>query len=126
MQIVYLHGFASSPQSSKAQFFRHKFEALGIPISIPELDQRDFEHLTVSGMLDVVGSTVAGRSTVLVGSSLGGFVAGLFAAPFIEHEAVRFGPPGRRAASRGVFAGDRLPVDQVLLRDPEEIVDEPV
>jgi pimeloyl-ACP methyl ester carboxylesterase len=80
MHIVYLHGFASSPQSSKALFFKAKFEALGIPIDVPQLDQNDFEHLTVSGMLDVVGSAVAGRPTILMGSSLGGFVAGLFAA----------------------------------------------
>jgi|SRR5665213_528609 len=80
MNIVYLHGFASSPQSGKAQFFNAKFEALGIPIAIPQLDQGDFEHLTISGMLDVTAAAVANRPTVLMGSSLGGFVAALFAA----------------------------------------------
>ena len=29
MRIVYLHGFASSPQSSKAQFFQKKFAERG-------------------------------------------------------------------------------------------------
>jgi hypothetical protein len=80
MHIVYLHGFASSPQSSKAQFFRRKFEERGIPIAIPALDQDDFEHMTISSMLDLVGATVDGRPCIMMGSSLGGFVAGLYAA----------------------------------------------
>jgi uncharacterized protein len=80
MHIVYLHGFASSPQSGKAQFFKAKFEGLGIPIAIPQLDQGDFERLTVSRMLDVTAAAVANRPAILMGSSLGGFVAGLFAA----------------------------------------------
>jgi len=84
MHIVYLHGFASSPQSGKAQFFKYQFEELGIPIDIPQLDRGDFERLTVSGMLDVVQKTVAGASVVLMGSSLGGFVAGLYAARYPE------------------------------------------
>ena len=80
MHVVYLHGFASSPQSSKAQFFKRKFEERGISIDIPELDEGSFERLTISGMLKVVGERVAGRSCVLMGSSLGGFTAALYAA----------------------------------------------
>jgi uncharacterized protein len=80
MHIVYLHGFASSPQSRKAQFFKRQFEERGMAIDIPELDEGNFERLTVSGMLHVVGRVVAGRTCVLMGSSLGGFVAGLYAA----------------------------------------------
>jgi hypothetical protein len=80
MHIVYLHGFASSPQSGKAQFFKRKFEERGISIQIPELEQGDFERLTISRMLEVVGKTIAGRSCVLIGSSLGGFTSALYAA----------------------------------------------
>jgi pimeloyl-ACP methyl ester carboxylesterase len=80
MRIVYLHGFASSPQSGKAQFFRRKFEERGIEIAIPALDQGDFEHMTISGMLDLVDAAVEGRPCLMMGSSLGGFVAGLYAA----------------------------------------------
>jgi pimeloyl-ACP methyl ester carboxylesterase len=85
MHIVYLHGFASSPQSGKARFFKSKFEERGISIDIPELDAGSFERLTVSGMLDVVDQLVAGRSCVpgsfvMMGSSLGGFIAALYAA----------------------------------------------
>jgi len=80
MHIVYLHGFASSPQSSKAQFFKHKFEERGISIEIPSLDEGNFERLTVSGMLEVVSRVVAAQTCVVMGSSLGGFVAALYAA----------------------------------------------
>jgi pimeloyl-ACP methyl ester carboxylesterase len=84
MHIVYLHGFASSPQSGKAQFFKRKFEERGISIDIPELDEGNFERLTVSGMLKVVERAVSSRcaeqACILMGSSLGGFTAGLYAA----------------------------------------------
>lgn len=80
MLIVYLHGFASSPQSSKAQFFLQKFTERAISVEIPRLDQGDFEHLTVSSQLKVVDQTVAGRNVVLMGSSLGGYLAALYAA----------------------------------------------
>ena len=84
MHIVYLHGFASSPQSSKARFFKRKFEDRGISIDIPELDEGDFERLTISAMLEVVRQAVVRRpakqACVLMGSSLGGFTAGLYAA----------------------------------------------
>jgi pimeloyl-ACP methyl ester carboxylesterase len=84
MRIVYLHGFASSPQSSKAQFFKRKFEERGIAIDVLALDQGDFPNMTVTSMLEVVHNSVAGRPCVLMGSSLGGFVAGLYAARHLE------------------------------------------
>lgn len=80
MHIVYLHGFASSPQSSKAQFFQRKFQERGIAIDIPALDRGDFENMSISSMLELVDTMVAGRSCIMMGSSLGGFLAGLYAA----------------------------------------------
>jgi hypothetical protein len=77
---IYLHGFASSPQSGKARFFHRQFAAKGIPLEIPELDQGDFTGLTVSGQLALI-ERVAGESPVtLIGSSLGGYLAALYAA----------------------------------------------
>ncbi len=76
---VYLHGFASSPASSKAHYFRRRFAELGIELEIPELDGGDFEHLTLSGQLGVMDRAVDGRPAVLIGSSLGGYLAALYA-----------------------------------------------
>jgi hypothetical protein len=80
MRIVYLHGFASSPQSSKAQFFLKRFTERRIRVDIPELDAGDFEHLTITGQLDVIHRTVGGTPAVLMGSSLGGYLAAFYAA----------------------------------------------
>ncbi|HLW77882.1 MAG TPA: YqiA/YcfP family alpha/beta fold hydrolase [Bryobacteraceae bacterium] len=84
MRIVYLHGFASGPRSNKAQFFRAKFAERGVDCEIPQLDQGDFESLTVSGQLQVVDEAVAsltpGDPVILMGSSLGGYLAAAYAA----------------------------------------------
>jgi len=86
IRIVYLHGFASSPLSSKAQFFRRKFAAAGISMEIPQLDEGRFEDLTISGQLAVIDRAVGGRPAILMGSSLGGYLAALYAARHPEIE----------------------------------------
>ena len=86
MKFVYLHGFASGPGSTKAQLFRERMEALGIKLSIPDLAQDDFEHLTISGQLRVVDREVKGGPSVLIGSSMGGYLAALYAS---EHPEVQ-------------------------------------
>jgi hypothetical protein len=78
-RVVYLHGFASSPHSSKAQFFRRKFAAVGVPMEIPILDEGRFEELTISGQLRVIEQAVGDQPTILIGSSLGGYLAALYA-----------------------------------------------
>ena len=84
MRVVYLHGFASSPLSSKARFFKRKFAACGVPMAIPRLDEGRFEELTISGQLRVIERSVGEhggeRPVVLMGSSLGGYLAALYAA----------------------------------------------
>jgi len=86
MRVVYLHGFASSPLSSKAQFFRRKFAACGVPMEIPRLDEGRFEELTISGQLGVIERAVGGQPAILMGSSLGGYLAALYAARHPEIE----------------------------------------
>ncbi|TMA70011.1 MAG: hypothetical protein E6J77_27635, partial [Deltaproteobacteria bacterium] len=76
--LVYLHGFASGPGSTKAQYFRARLAALGVPLQIPDLAP-DFTHVTVSGMLAVVEEILARGPTLLFGSSLGGYLAALAA-----------------------------------------------
>ena len=84
MRIVYLHGFASSPQSSKACFFAERFGSLGVPFTAPELDEGNFEGLTITSQLHVVEKAVGDGPVVLMGSSLGGYLAALFAARSVE------------------------------------------
>jgi pimeloyl-ACP methyl ester carboxylesterase len=87
MRVVYLHGFASSPQSSKARFFGGKFAGAGVAFEAPQLDEGEFSRLTISGQLLVVDKAVAahreklatGEALVLMGSSLGGYLAALYA-----------------------------------------------
>jgi len=84
MRVVYLHGFASGPLSTKAQFFKSKFADIGIPCEIPQLDEGDFQSMTITGQLRVIDRAV-GREFVtppvtLMGSSLGGYLAALYAA----------------------------------------------
>jgi len=82
-RIVYLHGFASSPQSSKAQSYRKRFAEKGLALEIPTLDGGDFTHLSITGQLQIVHAAVAGEATVLIGSSLGGYLAALYAAELL-------------------------------------------
>jgi alpha-beta hydrolase superfamily lysophospholipase len=79
-RIVYLHGFASGPRSSKARYFRALLEGAGASVEIPDLANGDFEHLTITGQLAVIDRAVAGGPVALVGSSLGGYLAALYAA----------------------------------------------
>jgi pimeloyl-ACP methyl ester carboxylesterase len=84
--IIYLHGFASGPASKKAQFFRQKFQHLGVSITIPDLAEAEFERLTITGQLRVVERVAAGRPVTLIGSSMGGYLAALYAARHPEVE----------------------------------------
>ena len=79
-RILYLHGFASGPSSSKARYFRQRLEDAGARVDIPDLAAGDFEHLTITGQLAVVERAAAGEPVSLIGSSLGGYLAALYAA----------------------------------------------
>ena len=78
MLVLYLHGFASSARSSKATFFAGKFRGAGIEVQTPDLNLPDFSTLTVTRMVAQVVAIVDARPAediVLIGSSLGAFVA---------------------------------------------------
>ncbi len=81
---IYLHGFASGPGSGKAQFFRRRFAEEGLRLEIPDLAAGDFERLTISGQLAVVERLATGSPCVLMGSSMGGYLAALYAARHVE------------------------------------------
>jgi pimeloyl-ACP methyl ester carboxylesterase len=80
MRHLYLHGFASGPMSRKAQSFRRALAWHGLELEIPDLAEGDFGHLTISGQLTVVERTLHGEAACLVGSSMGGYIAALYAA----------------------------------------------
>src|SRR5260370_32314698 len=84
MNLIYLHGVASGPMSNKAQFFRRRFEEIGIRMQIPDLSEGDFERLTISGQLRVIEGIAGGADVRLIGSSMGGYLAALYAARHAE------------------------------------------
>ncbi len=86
MRHLYLHGFASGPQSRKAQFLRATLARFGIELEIPALDEGDFEHLTLSGQLDLIERTLAGQPARIAGSSMGGYLASIYASTHPEVE----------------------------------------
>jgi uncharacterized protein len=81
--LIYLHGFASSPGSNKAQRFAGALQLRGQPVQIPDLNEGDFRGLTISRQLELLDRLTAGAdpgSVVLIGSSMGAYVAALYAA----------------------------------------------
>ncbi len=81
MNYIYLHGFCSGPSSYKGNFLRLKMQERGHVLLTPDLNDGDFEHLTVTSQLNVIRrlcESIQGDIT-LIGSSLGAYMAGLFA-----------------------------------------------
>jgi pimeloyl-ACP methyl ester carboxylesterase len=78
--VVYLHGFASSPESRKAHFFCQQLRKLGFVVNVPDLAEGDFERLTISAQLRVIERASGHDPIILIGSSLGGYLAALYAA----------------------------------------------
>lgn len=74
---VYLHGFASGPQSAKAVYLKERFQEQGINLQIPDLNQGDFSALTLTRQIQQVQTALLAptQSAVLIGSSLGGLTA---------------------------------------------------
>jgi pimeloyl-ACP methyl ester carboxylesterase len=104
-RIIYLHGFASGPSSGKAQYFRQRLEGAGFSVAVPDLAAGDFERLTISGQLDAIADAVADaaaadKSVALIGSSMGGYLAALYAARHAEIERVVLLAPAFRFARR--------------------------
>jgi uncharacterized protein len=78
---IYLHGFSSGPGSTKAKYIQAQFTQIGIELQVPDLNQDDFTHLTVSRQIaQVVVLFPPDRSPVtLIGSSLGGWISAIIA-----------------------------------------------
>jgi pimeloyl-ACP methyl ester carboxylesterase len=102
--VLYLHGFASSPASTKAGYLAERLAAHGVTLTSPDFNAPDFRTLTMSRMLDSLSGEIArqGGRVSLIGSSLGAALAVLAAARFGESverlilmaPAVMFARPG--------------------------------
>lgn len=91
--VAYLHGFSSSGQSTKAQYFRERFKALPqVEFHAPDFNPTptDFEFMTTTGLINRLRQYVLDHRLEdfsIIGSSYGGLI-GL-------HYAHRFGGVGR-------------------------------
>ena len=103
--IIYLHGFASSAQSTKARYLAERLREHDVILRCPDFNAPDFATLTVTRMLDQTErelNAAAPDGVTLIGSSLGGALAVLAAARFagrVERlvllaPAVMFAKPG--------------------------------
>ena len=79
MRYLYFHGFASGPQSGKAQYLKQRFDEAGSHLEIPDLNLPDFESMTISAQLAAAEEAMASQSCCLLGSSMGGYLAALLA-----------------------------------------------
>ena len=77
MQYIYLHGFASSPQSHKAQYLSNRFGEKGINLQVLDLNQNDFTNLTLTRQINqtVANFTDSDTPITLIGSSFGGLTS---------------------------------------------------
>jgi pimeloyl-ACP methyl ester carboxylesterase len=144
---LYLHGFASGIESGKARYFAGRFRERGLDLAVPDLAAGDFENLTVTAQLRVVERALAGDPACLIGSSMGGYLAALYASAHPEIQrlvllAPAFGFPRRwpetlgpekteswrRTGSMEVFHyGENAPrrVGWKLMEDAQQWPDEP-
>ena len=71
---IYLHGFASSPRSSKASYLRDRFAEANLELIVLDLNQGDFSKLTLTRQIQQTIDAFPDAQTpiVLIGSSFGG------------------------------------------------------
>ena len=102
--VFYLHGFTSSPKSTKAGYFAERLHEHGVELRSPDFNEPDFATMTLTRMLDQLSRDLdetGGGPAAMIGSSLGGALA--------------------------VLAADRLPdrVDRLVLLAPAVMLAKP-
>jgi predicted esterase YcpF (UPF0227 family) len=53
MRVLYLHGFASSPRSTKAEYFGDRLRPYGVELECPDFNLPDFSTLTSRACSDL-------------------------------------------------------------------------
>ena len=116
MHCLYLHGFGSGPKTAKGLALGQRLAGVVTSYAIPDLEGGSFTDLTMDGIFTRVEAALRslpddGQPALLIGSSLGGYVAAqvaamgrdprvaglLLIAPafgFTAHWAERLGPMG--------------------------------
>jgi pimeloyl-ACP methyl ester carboxylesterase len=106
--ILFLHGFASSAQATKAQYLREKFGALPyVVFQAVDLNPtpKDFEYMTTTGLIDRLRQYVLDHRLgefSIIGSSYGGLIALHYAHRFGGVEKMLLLAPGLRWLSGGL------------------------
>ncbi|MBD2394393.1 YqiA/YcfP family alpha/beta fold hydrolase [Cyanobacterium aponinum UTEX 3222] len=83
---LYLHGFASSPNSTKALYFQQRYQEINTPLAIMDFNQPDFTNLSLSRQINQVTKVITEKQEswegqkihpqfILIGSSFGGLTA---------------------------------------------------
>lgn len=88
--LIYLHGFASGPTSSKGRWLAERLAGAGPELRLPDLNQPSFGRLTMSAMIGRALAEVRAcppGPVGLIGSSMGGAVALHLAACYGRREA---------------------------------------
>ncbi|UCE13483.1 MAG: alpha/beta fold hydrolase [Candidatus Heimdallarchaeota archaeon] len=108
MRIVYLYGFASGPQSDKAQFFKKKFTKLNVSFDIYDYipNRENFTYLKTSTLLEKLNAHIkkkySGEKVILFGSSFGGLISTWYTHLYVENvsKLILMAPALRFSASR--------------------------
>ncbi len=106
--ILFLHGFVSSGQSTKAQYLKEKFKAF-VQIEFHALDfnptPKDFECMTTTGLINRLRQYVLDHhleNISIIGSSYGGLIALHYAHRFGRVEKMLLLAPGLTWLSGGL------------------------
>ena len=114
--ILYLHGFASSARSTKADYFAERLLEHGVVLGRPDFNEPEFATMTMTRMLVQLEKAMVrvGTPVTLIGSSLGVTLAVLAAS--------RFGAADRRRQGIGSPAtmddGPAVTVARLVLLAP--------
>lgn len=81
MNYIYLHGYASGAKSTKALYFKNLLKKHNILVHLPDLNGTNFDDMTVTSQIEIVEDIIhkCKGPIIIVGSSMGGFIAALLA-----------------------------------------------
>lgn len=98
--VIFLHGFTSSGQSTKARYFRDKFKAFP-QVEFHAIDfnptPKDLEYVTTTGRINRLRQYALDHhlgNVIIIGSSYGGLIALHYAHRFGEVEKMLLLAPG--------------------------------